>query len=94
MSIIKRQGVIIDEAQNFTKAELKKTITRFHDDCFVVVIGHDKQCDLRKPELSGFIPMMELFISLGVEKGLKVGNVQLTKNFRGIISQVADELEI
>ena len=91
---LKKSCIIIDETQNFTKADLKRVLTRISDDCFVVCIGHDLQCDLRKPELSGFLPMMHLFETLGKEKGLKVGNCKLTKNYRGLISQVADELEI
>lgn len=91
---LKKSFIIIDEAQNFPKSELKKVLTRISDDCFVACIGHSLQCDLKKPETSGFIPMKELFVNKGEEFGLKVGNVKLTKNFRGKISRLADTLEI
>lgn len=85
-----RIGVIIDEAQNYTKEELKKTMTRLHENCHVVVIGHSKQIDLKKPENSGFVPMMELFSKREPERSAVA---PLTKNFRGWISRVADSLE-
>lgn len=91
---LKKSVVVIDEAQNFTKAELKKVLTRISDDCHVVVIGHTLQCDLKKPETSGFVPMSNLFVEKGHEMGLKVGKVKLTKNYRGKISQLADTLDV
>lgn len=86
--------VIIDEAQNYSRSQLKKTITRCHDDAFLIVIGHDGQIDLKKPETSGFVPMIDLFKELAPAKDLDVGYVELTVNFRGKVSQIADELEI
>ena len=41
-----KKVVIIDEAQNYYFYELKKVLTRMHDSCKVIVIGHSKQCDL------------------------------------------------
>ena len=79
--------VIIDEAQNFTRGELKKVLTRIHDDVKVVMIGHDGQCDLKNPEKSGFIPYLEHFRN---EPYAKV--CTLTKNFRGRLANHADEL--
>ena len=38
--------VIVDEAQNFYFDELMKVLTRIHDNCKVIVIGHDGQNDL------------------------------------------------
>jgi phosphate starvation-inducible protein PhoH len=84
---LKGKTIIIDEAQNFTRGDLKKILTRIHDDCTVVVIGHDGQCDLDKPEKSGFIPYLEHFKN---EPYVKICN--LTKNFRGNLAQKADEL--
>ena len=37
--------VIIEESQNFYFDELKKVLTRIHDSCKVIVIGHTEQCD-------------------------------------------------
>lgn len=79
--------VIIDEAQNFTRSELKKVLTRIHDDCIVVIIGHDGQCDLKYKNESGFIPYLEHFSTKPYAKVCK-----LTVNFRGRLASDADEL--
>lgn len=80
--------VILDEAQNYTVSELKKTLTRVSNRCKVIVIGHDKQCDLANTSSSGFIKYLNHFKE---EPRAVVCN--LTKNYRGWISQHADELE-
>lgn len=80
--------IIIDEAQNYTLRELKKVLTRIHDDCIVVVIGHDKQCDLKNKNKSGFTRYIKHF-----ENEPYVAVCNLTKNFRGELAQKADELE-
>lgn len=79
--------VIIDEAQNFTKSELKKILTRIHDEVKVVIIGHDKQCDLENPSKSGFVPYIDF---LKDEDYVKV--CSLTHNFRGRLATKADQL--
>lgn len=43
---LENKVVIIDEAQNYTASELKKVLTRIHDDCKVIVIGHTGQIDI------------------------------------------------
>lgn len=86
-SNIKDSVVIIDEAQNLTRGELKKILTRVHDSSKVVMIGHTKQIDLRNPAKSGFEPYLEHFRN---EPYAKV--CELTKNFRGRLAQHADEL--
>jgi phosphate starvation-inducible protein PhoH and related proteins len=86
-SNIKDSFVIIDEAQNLTRGELKKVLTRIHDTSKVVVIGHDGQIDLKRPEKSGFVPYLDHFRN---EPYAEV--VELTKNFRGALAQKADEL--
>lgn len=85
---IEGKTVIIDEAQNMTRGDLKKVLTRLHDDTTAIVIGHTSQCDLPKPDKSGFAPYIEHFRN---EPYAKV--VELTKNFRGRLAQHADELE-
>lgn len=86
-----RQVVIIDEAQNFYLSELKKTLTRMHDSCKVIVIGHTGQMDLyRHPENSGFAAAIELFRQ---EEDDRVAICTLTHNHRGWISTVADRLD-
>lgn len=84
---LKEATVIIDEAQNFTRGELKKLLTRIHDTCHVIVIGHDGQNDLDDPSKSGFLPYLEHYRE---ESYAKV--VNLTKNFRGQLAKHADEL--
>lgn len=84
---IKGYTIIIDEAQNWTKHDLKKLLTRIHDDCTVIVIGHTGQIDLKNPKLSGFSRVIEHFSTKWYCRVVK-----LTKNFRGELSQDADEL--
>lgn len=79
--------IIIDEAQNYTINQLKTTLTRIGSNAKVIVIGHDKQCDLRDTYTSGFIAYMEHF------KGReRAAFCNLTINHRGWISQHADEI--
>jgi phosphate starvation-inducible PhoH-like protein len=84
---IKNATVIIDEAQNFTRGDLKKVLTRIHDNCQVIVIGHDGQCDLDDRSKSGFVPYIEHF---RVKDYCEI--IYLTKNFRGRLARHADEL--
>ena len=76
--------IIIDEAQNYTLSELKKVLTRIHDDCKVIVIGHTGQIDISSK--SGFFSYIEHF------KGCdKCAVCELTTNHRGWLSTHADE---
>ena len=80
--------VIIDEAQNYYFDELKKVLTRVHDSCKVIVIGHEGQNDLiDHPERSGFVPYLNWFAN-----DERTVVCQLVENHRGWISQHADEL--
>lgn len=83
-----RMGIIIDEAQNWTKPQLRKTLTRLDDQCHAVVIGHQGQIDLQNPLDSGFIEYLEHFEKL--KNRVRVCN--LTKNFRGWIADHADSI--
>lgn len=87
-SNIKNKVVIIDEAQNNTKNELKKVLTRIHDNSTVFVIGHDGQNDLKDPRKSGFVPYINHFKDEPYARAHR-----LSYNFRGIVAQKADELE-
>lgn len=84
---IKDATVVITEAQNFTRGELKKILTRIHDSCTVIVEGHEGQIDLDEPRKSGFLPYMKHY-----EDEDYSAIVELTVNFRGEISRKADEL--
>lgn len=80
--------VIIDEAQNYTAAQLKKTLTRVGQKAKVIVIGHDLQCDLADDVQSGFTRYIDHF------KGQERAAIcTLIHNHRGWVSQWADELE-
>lgn len=83
--------VIIDEAQNFYFDILKKALTRCHDNCKIIIIGHDKQCDIIKgPERSGFIPYLNAFMNC---EDSRVEVCKLTKNYRGWFSTFCDNVE-
>lgn len=85
---LKKKVIILDESQNYTVADLKKTLTRCSDDCKIIVIGHDKQCDLEDKTSTGFKKYIEHF------RGHEHCEIcELTVNHRGWVSQFADELE-
>lgn len=79
--------VVIDEAQNLTVKELKKLLTRVHDNSKIIMIGHSKQCDINEGA-SGFTRYLEHFASEPYFR-----RIALTINHRGRISTHADELE-
>ena len=82
--------VIIEEAQNYYFDDLKKTLTRIHDNCKTIIIGHDKQCDLYKhPERSGFY--LKAFSECN-DPRVKICN--LTTNHRGWFSTFCDSVEL
>ena len=80
--------IILDEAQNFTQPQLKKVLTRVGSHAKVVVIGHDEQCDLDEPGKSGFVRYIRHF-----QDKERCAVCSLTHNYRGWISQWADELD-
>lgn len=86
-SNIKDKTVIISEAQNFTKGELKKTLTRIHDSCTVIVEGQPEQADIRR-EKSGFEPYVELFKEHDFAR-----HHEFSINFRGRIATISDSLD-
>lgn len=80
--------IIIDEAQNYTKEELRKTLTRIHCSCKTFVIGHTGQIDLPNKSLSGFIPYINHFAGQD-----RAAIVHLTHDFRGWLSKYADAID-
>lgn len=85
--------VIIEEAQNYHFDELKKTLTRIHDNCKTILIGHDKQCDLYKhPERSGFTPYLRAFEKIKDDHRVAICN--LKTNHRGWLSSFCDDVEM
>lgn len=81
-----KKVVILDESQNYTVPELKKVLTRCHDSCKVIVIGHTGQIDIRGG--SGFARYREHF-----RDHEKCAVCKLTTNHRGWLSTFADALE-
>lgn len=80
--------IIIDEAQNYTKEQLKTILTRVGEHEKVIVIGHELQCDLEDPSRSGFKEYMEHFSGQG-----RTAFCNLVNNYRSWISRHADEIE-
>lgn len=86
-----KKVIIIDEAQNGYIDELKKVLTRIHDDCKVILIGHTGQCDLYKhPENSGFAKYIKAFEKIQDDPRVAICN--LTINHRGWLSQFCDDV--
>ena len=85
-----KKFVIIEEAQNMYFDDMRKVLTRCHDDCKVVIIGNAIQCDIYKlPERSGFVPYLGRFAE---EDRCHV--CELKTNHRGWISTVADNFRM
>jgi predicted ribonuclease YlaK len=85
---LENKVIIIDEAENYYFDELKKVLTRIHDSCKVIIIGHDGQCDLYKhPERSGFIPYLNAFKEINDPR---VAICTLSTNHRGWFSNFCD----
>ena len=83
--------VIIDECQNAYRSDIKKILTRVHDSCKTVVIGHTGQVDLYKnPKNSGFKAAIDLYIGSGDSRATFC---ELKINHRGWVSSIADLLE-
>lgn len=80
--------ILLDEAQNASLSQLKTILTRIGPNSKVIVIGHDKQCDLSDPSRSGFVKYMNHFAS---QERAAVCNLKI--NHRSWISRHADELE-
>lgn len=86
---IENKVVIIDEAQNYYYDELKKTLTRVHDSCKTIVIGHTGQCDLyHRPEHSGFADYL-----YAAQREPFAAVCRLSCNYRGVVSSWADNVE-
>lgn len=87
-----RVGIIIDEAQNGTVDEIRKTLTRIKDSCYVGMAGHNGQIDIAKGN-SGFSAFIHHF-KRGKETGIftEIEFAELTTNYRGKFSSFSDEI--
>jgi phosphate starvation-inducible PhoH-like protein len=79
--------VIIDEIQNATTHEIKKILSRCHDNCKILCLGHTGQIDLKFPQDSGFSRYLD-----SARKQNFIEIVELTKDYRGKFSQWADSI--
>lgn len=80
--------IILDESQNYSFDDLKKTLTRANDNCKVIVIGHSLQRDTNDTSC-GFERYIQ-YCEKTNDDNFAV--CKLTKNYRGKISQWADNL--
>lgn len=89
---LERIGGIVDEIQNGTVDQIKKTLTRFEDDCYIAMIGHNGQTDIAKED-SGFSAYIHHF-KRGLASGAftDVQFAELTHNFRGDFSSFVDQI--
>lgn len=80
--------VILDESENYTVSQLKKTLTRVGKNTKVIMIGHTMQCDLEDPSTSGFDAFIRLF-----KDEERCAVCELKTNHRGWISAKADTID-
>ena len=81
-----KQVVILDEAQNFTVDDMRKVLTRIHDTCKVIVIGHTGQIDISGK--SGFAKYIKHYRTFE-----ESAECELTINHRGKFSSHADAID-
>ena len=84
----KRTICILDETQNMPENILRKVGTRACENTKVICLGHDLQCDLHDPAMSGFTKCMRHFEA---KKDPRFAFCTLAENHRGYISGVFDE---
>lgn len=84
---LKNVTVVINEAQNFKRSELKKVLTRLHSNSKCIVEGNYRQIDLRQNNKSGFEPYVDYFKSENYQGAVYH---HFTTNFRSKIAQFAD----
>jgi len=88
-SNIERSAVIIDEAQNMDADTIKLVLTRLHDDCKALLIGHGQQRDNKNNDRMAFEKYISYMISQPWAK-----ECELKKNYRGIMATYADQFEL
>lgn len=94
---LENKVVIVEESQNAYFPEMKKVLTRIHDNCKCVIIGSRIQSDLFKHvERSGFVPYLNAFqkeIDNNGPNADKIFIATLSKNWRGWFSNFCDAVE-
>lgn len=88
----RKSVVIIDEAQNQSKASLQKMLTRFTDDCKIIIIGSNKQID--NPYLTKYTNGLSTLLDACTkpQSSIKLHAVTLPKVVRGKIAEFAENL--
>lgn len=79
--------VVLDEAQNYTLPAMRTSVTRVNNGSKLIVLGQQKQCDLKYTQDSGFPRLISIFSKVDWCKVCT-----LTTNYRGRISALGDEL--
>ena len=79
--------VILDEAQNYTLNDLRTAVTRVNEGSKLIVLGQQKQCDLKYTQDSGLPRLIDVF-----RRADWCMVCTLTHNYRGKISTLGDDL--
>ena len=79
--------VILDEAQNYTLNDMRTAVTRVNEGSKLIVLGQQKQCDLKYTQDSGFPRLIDVF-----RRADWCEICTLTHNYRGKISTLGDEI--
>lgn len=92
-----RKFIIIDEAQNFSLAELQTILTRAHDKSKYIIIGSTKQCDEEVNKIyikdNMRITPFELYAQHFTKTPeVNVKSIKLVHNYRGNFSLLSDKV--
>ena len=83
--------IIIDEAQNFSKASLRKVLTRFGKDCKIVIVGSNKQID--NAYVTKYTNGLSVLLDAATEKqSIDMHVVPLTKVVRSDFAEFAENI--
>jgi len=85
----RNSAVIVDEAQNCTKEQLKMILTRTGIDSKIMIAGDTQQIQIRRKSDSGLSKLIDV-----AERIDKLALVHLTSNYRDpIVEQIIDEYD-
>ena len=85
---IEKSCVIIDESQNMDIDTIKLVLTRMHDDCKAILIGHTEQCD-NNHNANHFVKYIDYMCTQSWAK-----KCELKKNYRGVMATWADNFTL
>jgi phosphate starvation-inducible protein PhoH and related proteins len=85
----RNSAVIVDEAQNCTKEQLKMILTRTGIDSKIMIAGDPQQIQIRRKSDSGLSKLIDV-----AERIDKLALIHLTSNYRDpIVEQIIDEYD-